>query len=111
MLFKKGRIVPCMLVGEGARIWAREQNLEEVTDDYLKTGNFKLFLILEKKNFPSHISYVSTVTENMIKSHHHYMKKLNMLTNDLKTKQSDDPDLNGNLKSTVTDSNQMFKPE
>jgi len=33
-----GRIVPCMLVGAGARIWAREHNITEVSDDFLKTG-------------------------------------------------------------------------
>ena len=27
-----------MLVGEGAKLWARENNIEEVDDDFLKTG-------------------------------------------------------------------------
>jgi len=49
--FKLGRIVPCMLVGEGARKWANEHNIEEVSDDSLKT-------------------------ENIIKSHRHYKQKL-----------------------------------
>jgi len=34
-----------MLVGEGARIWAREHNLEEVTDDFLKTGKLNSKLV------------------------------------------------------------------
>jgi len=27
-----------MLVGEGAKTWARSQNIEEASDEYLKTG-------------------------------------------------------------------------
>ena len=46
-----GRIVPCMLVGDGARKWANEHNIEEVNDDALKT-------------------------ESIIKSHRHYKQKL-----------------------------------
>ncbi len=33
-----GRIAPLMLVGEGAKIWAKEHNIKTVDDDYLKTG-------------------------------------------------------------------------
>lgn len=29
-----------MLVGQGARQWARENGIEEVDDDFLKTGLF-----------------------------------------------------------------------
>jgi taspase, threonine aspartase, 1 len=32
-----GRIVPCMLAGEGAKIWAFNHKLEKVDDDQLKT--------------------------------------------------------------------------
>jgi hypothetical protein len=37
---KSKEILLCfsMLVGEGALIWARENKIEEVTTDYLKTG-------------------------------------------------------------------------
>ena len=30
-----------MLVGNGARIWAREKGLEEVDDEFLKTGTIQ----------------------------------------------------------------------
>ncbi|CAF0713399.1 unnamed protein product [Brachionus calyciflorus] len=52
-----GRIVPCMLVGEGAKKWAIENNLEEVDDNYLKT-------------------------EAMIKTHKHYKQKLDSFHQD-----------------------------
>ena len=29
-----------MLVGDGAKLWARNNNIEEVGDDFLKTGAF-----------------------------------------------------------------------
>jgi hypothetical protein len=28
-----------MLTGEGARVWAKDHQIEEADDDYLKTGN------------------------------------------------------------------------
>jgi hypothetical protein len=31
-----------MLVGEGAKLWARSQNIEEVPDEFLKTGKILL---------------------------------------------------------------------
>ena len=34
-----------MLVGDGARKWARDRNIEEVEDDYLKTGKNFIFKI------------------------------------------------------------------
>jgi hypothetical protein len=34
-----------MLVGNGARLWARENGIEEVDDEFLKTGKTKLILI------------------------------------------------------------------
>jgi hypothetical protein len=33
-----------MLVGNGARLWARENGIEEVDDEFLKTGKTKLIL-------------------------------------------------------------------
>ena len=32
------RVVPCMLVGNGALKWARDNNITEVSEDSLKTG-------------------------------------------------------------------------
>lgn len=45
-----GRIVPCILVGDGARIWAREHNIPEVDDNYLKTGNLLIIFNHRLKN-------------------------------------------------------------
>jgi taspase (threonine aspartase 1) len=49
-----GRIVPCMLVAEGARQWAHENHIEEVDDDCLKT-------------------------EAVVKSHTNYKQRLNRI--------------------------------
>ena len=32
-----------MLVGDGAKLWARNNNIEEVSDDFLKTGVFIIY--------------------------------------------------------------------
>lgn len=34
-----------MLVGNGARLWARENGIEEVDDEFLKTGKTKLIFL------------------------------------------------------------------
>lgn len=93
-----------MLVGEGAKKWAIENNIEQVSDDYLKT-------------------------ETIIKSHRHYKQKLDkfnqsentLICNETADRKKNDEtqrldtvgavcmDINGNLASAVSSGGILLK--
>ncbi|RNA35499.1 threonine aspartase 1-like [Brachionus plicatilis] len=95
-----GRIVPCMLVGEGAKKWAIENNFEEVSEESMKT-------------------------ESMVKTHRHYKQKLdnfhqnNLVQESAKNKSENEAlldtvgavcvDRDGNLASAVSSGGILLK--
>ena len=79
-----GRIVPCMLVGEGARKWAQEHDIEELDEELMKT-------------------------EPMIKSHKFYKKKLDTLELENNNQLNSNGKRNKNLKENQIYDKQQIK--